>query len=61
MTSKNWTRNRDVGVDSIKIASRHLLHVVDRGTKFRAATFLQRETIENVWESLLRCRVATKT
>lgn len=59
MPNKNCAFNRVVGIDIMKIANRSILHNVDSNIRFSAATFLQEETSEKVWESFLCCWVAT--
>lgn len=51
--------NRAVGMDVMKIHKQSVLHVVNRDTKLAAATFLDGESSEKVWEAFLSCWVAT--
>lgn len=53
--------NRSVGMDLMKIEKRTVLHVVDRDTKFSAASFLDGETSKIVWETFLSIWVSTYT
>lgn len=50
--------NRIVCLDIMKLDGISVLHVVDRDTKFSAATFLSGETTSDVWEAFLCIWVA---
>eukprot|EP00171_Calliarthron_tuberculosum_P005246 IDg5246t1 len=44
-------------MDIMKVGNRNVLHVVDLGTHFSAAEFLEQVNVEHVWNALLKCWV----
>lgn len=58
MPSEDCVFNRTVGMDLMKINKKTVLHVVDKDTKFSAATFTKGESSENIWEAFLCSWVA---
>lgn len=57
MPREDQVFNRTVGMYTMNIKSRSLLHVVDKDTKFSAATFLKSKISDNVWEAFVTCWV----
>ncbi len=49
--------NREIAMDIMKIGEHKLLRVVDTGTHFGAAQFLDSEDVQSVWQALLKCWV----
>jgi hypothetical protein len=47
--------NQEIRLDLMYIDGRPVLHVVDTGTTFGAATFLDEQSFGSVWNALLRC------
>jgi hypothetical protein len=47
--------NQEIRLDLMYIDGRPALHVVDTGTTFGAATFLDEQSFGSVWNALLRC------
>ena len=53
--------NERIMVDVMKIDGKKVLHVVDEGTRFSAARFLDDESTVTVWKTLIECWVAIYT
>jgi hypothetical protein len=47
--------NQEIRLDLIYIDGRPVLHVVDTGTTFESATFLDEQSFGSVWNAFLRC------
>lgn len=48
--------NREIRLDLMFVGGRRpVLHVIDRGTNFQSATFLEGEDAASVWNGLVRC------
>lgn len=50
--------NQTLGMDSMKIGNKTVLHIVDRDTKFSAAVFKHRESTEKMWKTFVHKWVA---
>ncbi len=44
--------NHEIEFDFIRIDSDPVLHIIDRGTRYSLARFVQNESVEHVWEIL---------
>lgn len=53
--------NERIMVDVMTIDGKKVLHVVDEGTRFSAARFLDDESTATVWKTLIECWVAIYT
>ena len=51
--------NKTVCLDLMYLDNAAVLHVVDKDTKFSAATFLSNETAKETWNTFMRIRVCT--
>lgn len=47
--------NRLIDMDIMKIEKKSVLDIVDRDNKFGAATFLNGERSEAIWEAFVSC------
>lgn len=53
--------NEQILIDIMYIDGSPILHVVDSGTKFNAASFLKDKSIETVWKTLMQCWILIYT
>lgn len=56
--NEDCTLNRLISLDVMKIEKKSVLHIVDRDTRFRAATFWNGKSSEAIWGTFLSCWVS---